>query len=435
MPASGTLPAFMPGQALRWHKRIGAAVADERSFIIVGAGQAGGSAALTLRAEGFAGRILLLGNEPHPPYERPPLSKEVLRGDASPQSAYLATHDELAGQGIAFANDPVLSIDRAARTVTCASGAAHRYDALFLTNGGAARRLPGLPESDKVFYLRSIEDAERLKQALSQARSVMVVGGGWIGLEVAASARQAGKEVTVLEAGPALCARSLPAYVCALLHDLHTANGVALHLNATAQFGCDASGVSASLRDGREIRADLAVVGIGLAPDTGLAQACGLEVADGVVTDAQGRTSDPHIFAAGDVANHPNPYTGTRLRLESWANAQNQARIAAKAALGHPDEYREIPWFWSDQYGTNLQILGMPPPDVAPAIRRYDDRRQTLFFVVNGQLRGAIALNAGRDIRTIKRWMQTGALPAPQDLLDATRDLTKLPVPTGKGFP
>ncbi|VCU68313.1 Anthranilate 1,2-dioxygenase system ferredoxin--NAD(+) reductase component [Pigmentiphaga humi] len=402
---------------------------EQQTFVIVGAGQAGGWVALTLRSEGYAGRIVLIGSESHPPYERPPLSKGVLKGAETPHSTYIATAEKLAEQNIeCWFDETVESIDRAGRVVRCASGRSLVYDTLFLTTGGSARKLPALPEDGRTFYLRRIDDAIQLGEALERARSVLVVGGGWIGLEVAATAAQAGKQVAVVEMAPALCVRSLPAEISAFLEELHRANGVAVRLGCAATFEPHAEGVRARLADGSVIDADLAVVGIGMVPHVELAQAAGLEVDDGIVTDEQGRTSDPRIFAAGDVANHPSRHAGRRLRLESWANAQNQAMVAAKAALGGADGYHDIPWFWSDQYDVNLQILGLPPKDVQPVVRQYDERRKVYFYLEGGALRSVIAVNAGRDIKIAKRWMTSGKMPAAADLPDTSRDLQKLPV-------
>ncbi|GAA4333455.1 FAD-dependent oxidoreductase [Pigmentiphaga soli] len=399
-----------------------------QTFVIVGAGQAGGWIALTLRSEGFAGRIVMIGNESHPPYERPPLSKAVLKGEAEPHSTYIVTADKLAEDKVElWLDETAQEIDRERCAVRCASGRSVQYDALFLTTGGSARKLPSLPEGPNTFYLRRLEDAALLGEALQRAGSLLVVGGGWIGLEVAATARQAGKAVTVVEMAPALCARSLPPEMSAFLADLHRGHGVDLRLGARADFEPHGAGVRARLADGTAVDADVAVVGVGMVPHTELAQACGLEVDNGIVTDAQGRTSDPRIFAAGDVANHPSRHAGRRLRLESWANAQNQAVVAAKAALGGADEYHDIPWFWSDQYDVNLQILGLPPEGVAPVVRRYDGRRQVYFYLAEGRVRSAIAINSGRDIRVIKRWMAAGTAPSAADLQDVSRDLQKLP--------
>jgi 3-phenylpropionate/trans-cinnamate dioxygenase ferredoxin reductase subunit len=401
----------------------------QQTFVIVGAGQAGGWVALTLRSEGFEGRIVLLGNERHPPYERPPLSKAVLKGEVPPESTYIATTQALAERNIeCWFEETAQSIDREKRVVQCASGKSINYDALFLTTGGSARKLPSLPDSDYVFYLRRLEDAANLGAALKIASSVLVVGGGWIGLEVAATARAAGKTVTVVEMAPALCARSLPPEVSLFLNELHSSHGVSLRLGTSATFEATGSGVRATFADGQTLDADLAVVGVGMTPHTELAQESGVTVENGIVTDTQGRTSDPLIFAAGDVANHPSRHSGQRLRLESWANAQNQAMVAAKASLGKADEYHEIPWFWSDQYDVNLQILGIPPMDVTPVVRRYDDSRRVYFYMVDGKIKSVIAVNAGRDIKVAKRWMTAGTAPTAADLQDTARDLQKLPV-------
>lgn len=403
-------------------------MSKQETFVILGAGQAGGWVAMTLRNEGFEGRIVLLGDEPHPPYERPPLSKDVLKGEATLESTYITTVAALAELNVdCWFGELAAAIDREARRVTCASGRTLDYDTLFITLGGAARKLPHLPASERVFYLRGLEDATRIGNAMKNAKQVLVIGGGWIGLEVAAAARSFGKPVVVAEAGAALCGRSLPPDVSAWLADLHRSQGVDLRLQQSATFEAHEGGVLATFPDGSRVDADLVVVGIGLVPNVELAQASGLHVEDGIVTDAQGRTSDPRIFAAGDVANHHNRHSARRLRLESWANAQNQAIVAAKAALGHDAEYHEIPWFWSDQYDSNLQILGLPPAGVPPVVRIYNDSKRVYFYLVEGKLQSVIAINAGRDIKVCKKWMLAGVSPVAADLADGTRDLQKLP--------
>ena len=280
--------------------------------------------------------------------------------------------------------------------------------------------------------LRSFEDALVIKQLMAEAQHVLVLGGGWIGLEVAASARILGREVTVLEAAPRLCIRTVPPCVSDHLLKLHQGNDVDVRLGDGVQsVSASDDGVSVKLASGSMQTGDLLVVGIGLIANDQLAAAAGLECGNGVLTDAQGRTSDPHIFAVGDVANALRP-DGARMRIESWENAQRQAVTAAKTALGvpHDDAADGPPWFWSDQYVDNLQLLGVPTEAMRVIERHVPAKRQRVYFFCDGDaVRAVAAVNAGRDIKIAKRWFQHGKQPMNLDALaDATIDLNKLPL-------
>lgn len=399
------------------------------SFIIVGGGQAGAWVARTLRKEGFTGPIVLVGEEPHWPYERPPLSKDYLRGTSGVAAMTLLDASQAAELAIdCRRGQRVTAIDRSSRTLTCADGTTLSYATLFLTTGGKARTLSGLENdtSGRVHMLRTQGDADRLRAALHTGESLLVLGGGWIGLEVAATARAMGVAVTVLEAGARLCARTMPPVVSDYLQALHAANGVELRLRvAIAGLGADGQGVRAAFADGTVLHAAHAVIGIGISPDTALAKACGLAVDDGILVDAQGRTSDPAIFAAGDVARHPNDFAGAALRLESWANAQNGAIAAAKASLGHDVRYAEIPWFWSDQYGANMQMLGLPGAGVRSIARGAPEAGAGCWLMLdaNDRFAGAVAVNAPRELRTLRKMLATGAHPCPEAWDDSTTEI------------
>ena len=408
----------------------------ERAFAIVGAGQAGAWVARTLRAEGFEGRIVLIGREPHWPYERPPLSKAVLTGAAQCVDATLLTAaqaDELAIE--AWLDDSAVSIDLEARRLTCRSGRALAYETLFLTTGAMPRRPPWLPTqaSPAIHLLRTADDAMRLQAALARIGRLLVVGGGWIGLEVAATARSLGLEVTLLEMGERLCARSTPPVVSDYLRDLHEGHGVRVLLGAQGrELAACPDAVALTLADGRRLEADALVVGIGIAPDTQLAEACGLDVADGVLVDAAGRTSDPHVFAAGDVARQRNG-AAVGARLESWFNAQAQAIVAAKAALGAPDLYSDVPWAWSDQYDVGLQMVGAPEraSDVALRLEAAGGGRCWLALDAAGRPLGAVAANAPRELRVIRKALQTGAAVPARAWMDPAKPLASLAIPRG----
>ncbi|WP_321785180.1 NAD(P)/FAD-dependent oxidoreductase [Paraburkholderia sp. J94] len=402
--------------------------ASPRTVVVIGGGQAAGWVVKTLRKEGFAGRLVMIADETHLPYERPPLSKAVLAGEADIETVRIAKPDEFAALDIeAWQPDCASAIDRVAHTVTTRSGRTVKYDKLVIATGGAARKLPAsVAKSAHVTYLRTLDEAMALGERLRRSQRVLVVGGGWIGLEVAATARKLGVAATVIEGAPRLCARSLPNEVSDFLLDLHRANGVDVRLNAALVSLEDSAegGVRATFADGSTLDADFAVAGIGLAPHTAIAEAAGIAVQDGIVVDEFGQSSDSDVFACGDVANHPNAWLKRRVRLESWANAQNQAIAAAKAVLGVKEPYAEIPWFWSDQYDVNLQILGDLPPDIAPVLRgNLAEKRATLFFVEDGHLRGVIAINSARDLKLARKWMNQGRAVDVAALVDTSKAL------------
>jgi 3-phenylpropionate/trans-cinnamate dioxygenase ferredoxin reductase subunit len=382
-------------------------------IVIVGAGQAGGRAAKTLRTAGYTGRIVMIGEEPHPPHERPPLSKAVLAGEAAPESTHLFSEGELAGLGLECCYGiRAVSIDRAAKSVVLDLGEAIVYEKLILCTGSRVRRLqlPGA-DSPNVLYLRTIEDSMALRSRLGERGHLVVIGGGWIGLEVAATARKLGVTVSVLEALDRVCARTVPPEVSQHLQALHERNGVSLRLG---------QGVHA-------VDDELVVVGIGVVPNVELAQAAGLAVDNGIVVDECGRSSDPHIFAAGDCANVPLACLGRRVRLESWANAQEQAVVAAKAALGQDVRYDELPWFWSDQYDLNLQILGLPARWTEPVVRGNPAGGSGSYFYLEGdRIVGIVSFNAPRDLRAAKRLAQTGKPVRAQDLANPAIQLQRL---------
>ncbi|WP_250526701.1 FAD-dependent oxidoreductase [Caballeronia sp. GAWG2-1] len=385
-----------------------------RTVVVIGGGQAAGWIVRTLRKEGFDGRLVMIADEIHLPYERPPLSKAVLSGDADISTVRLVDHDAFASLDVeAWQPECAASIDREARVVRTASGREVHYDRLVIATGGAARRLPdALVKTSHLAYLRTLDDAVALGTRMreSHGKRLLVIGGGWIGLEVAATARKLGVDVTVIEGASRLCARSVPEAVSAFLLRLHRDNGVDVRLNASlVSLEDHAGGVRAQLADGSTHDANFAVAGIGLNPHTALAEHAGLDVNDGIVVDEFGATSDACVFACGDVANHPNAWLKRRVRLESWANAQNQAIATARAVLGVRAPYAEIPWFWSDQFDVNLQILGDIAPGYTHVVRGdLEARRASLFFFDGDALRGVIAINAARDLKVAKKWMSQG---------------------------
>jgi 3-phenylpropionate/trans-cinnamate dioxygenase ferredoxin reductase component len=342
---------------------------SDRTFVLVGAGLAGATAAAALRAEGFAGRIVLLGAEPHAPYDRPPLSKAYLAGAADRASVFLQPESWYADQGIELRTATrVTAVDRRASAVVLGDGTRLRYDKLLLATGSVPRRLavPGAELVD-VRYLRSIDDSERLRADLSPGARVAVIGAGWIGLEVAAAARGAGADVVVVEQSELPLLRVLGPEVAGVFADLHREHGVDLRFGRTLTglrpAGPGRATPATVLRgDGTEIEADVVLAGIGVTPDTRLADAAGLAVDDGIRVSSQLRTSDPDIFAAGDVANADHPLLGRSIRVEHWANALNQPVTAARAMLGSDTGYDRLPYFFSDQYDLGLEYTGYVAP-------------------------------------------------------------------------
>jgi len=401
------------------------------TIVIVGTGQAGGWAAQTLRKEGHAGTIVLIGDELHIPYERPPLSKAVLSGDASAESTFLikrSAFDQLAldwRPGVR-----VTAIDRGIKHLRLSAGEPIAYDKLILCNGGRARPLQ-VPGADLtgVLTLRNLDDAHTLAKALIAGNRLVVVGGGWIGLEVAATARKKGMSVTVVEAMKRLCERTVPPEISEYLSRLHATHGTEVVLGAGVEKVSRAADgtLAVMLSDGRELGCDTVVVGIGLIPNDELARDAGLACDGGVVVDAQCRTSEPDIFAAGDVASWHCAWAGRRMRLESWQNAQEQGIAAARSALGLAVDHQPLPWFWSDQYDSNLQIYGMPTASHRVVERRAPGSDSFILFYLDGDVvSAAVGPNSARDLRFARRLIEQRKVVEPVRLADTQVPMAKL---------
>lgn len=393
------------------------------TIVVVGAGQAGGWAAIGLRKGGYAGRVVLVGAEPHPPHERPPLSKAVLAGDKPPDSTHLFKPEQLTGIDCRPSTRAV-AIDVATRHVGLEDGRTLDYDALILATGARARRLTAAgAELPHVLTLRTIEDAAALRARLAPGAALVVIGGGWIGLEVAATARKLGARVTVLEAQDRLVARAAPPLVSDRLLALHRANGVDVRLGARLT-SIDVHHVH--LASGEAIAADTVLVGIGSVPNIELAAAAGIAIDDGILVDEAARTSALSVFAAGDCAKLPLACLGRRIRLESWQHAQNHALAAARSALGEAVSYDETPWFWSDQYALNLQILGAPAAWGEPVLRGDAVNGDgCAFYQRDGRIEAVVAFNAARDLRAARRLLESGAVIEPHELADTQRPLAR----------
>lgn len=335
-------------------------------FVIVGAGLGGAKAAEALRTKGYDGRIVLVGEEPHRPYERPPLSKDYLIGKSEREKAFVHPEPWYAEHAVELRlGSHVAAIERSVHQVRLADASRLDYAKLLLATGAAPRHLPVLgANADRVLYLRTIDDSERLRGLFAQIHRLVVVGAGWIGLEAAAAARGAGVEVTVVETAELPLLRVLGREMARHFADLHRRNGVEFRfgevVNEITTEGGYATGVR--LRDGSVLPADAVLVAIGVVPNTQLAQDADLAVDDGVLVDASLRTEDPDIFAVGDVARAQHPRYGKRIRVEHWANALNQPEVAAAGMLGQEAEYTRLPYFFTDQYDLGMEYLGYVEP-------------------------------------------------------------------------
>ena len=410
-----------------------AAATSDQTFIVVGGGQAGGRAVEGIRKAGFDGTVILLAEEARAPYERPPLSKQVLTGAAEPDSAKLRDDGWYAEQGIDLRlSTRVGRIDRSRKRVVLEDGQELAYDRLLLATG-AQPKVPALPgiELAGVHVLRDVDDSLALRRAMQAGARVALVGGGYIGLEVAAAARKLGCDTTILEAAPSLMGRQVARELGDWYARLHRHHGADVRLEAeVARLFGDDRVEAVELADGGRIDADIVVIGVGIRPNAELAMQAGLDAGDGIEVDDQGRTSDPEIFAAGDVTRQPNPYVDGKLRLESWQNAQNQALVAGQAMAGAEDvRHGDVPWFWSDQYGINLQMVGMPSgqprhvwrgdPAAGPGF--------TLFYLDGaGRLTAANAVDRPGDIAAARRMIERGLSPDPDKLADPEVSMKKL---------
>jgi 3-phenylpropionate/trans-cinnamate dioxygenase ferredoxin reductase subunit len=397
-------------------------------ILIIGAGQAGAWAAHTLRQNGFEGELALVSNEESVFYERPPLSKQVLAGQMDAAATQLFSTEAIEAMNIQWHKpDTAVAIDRVRREVRLASGKLLGYDKLMLTTGSRARvPVKAWAEIDGVYTVRTIADAARLGKKLQPGRRMAIIGGGWIGLEVAATARKQGLEVTVFELGERLCARSVAPQVSDFLYQLHSDQGVDVQLScgaielagaADGAVRVSAAGIAAGLFDA-------VVVGAGAEIASELGREAGLDTTSGLVVDACGKTSDADIYAAGDVAIHPE----LGYCIQSWANAQNQAISAALSLLGQDTPYADVPWLWSDQYHCNIQILGAAGSGEGTDIRRVCGDNQQSFIRLDAEdrLESLIAVNDPKLIKLGKRWIKAGMKLPAEILADPAQNLMTL---------
>jgi 3-phenylpropionate/trans-cinnamate dioxygenase ferredoxin reductase component len=396
-------------------------------IVVIGGGQAGLQAAESLRAEGYEGPLLILGDEPHPPYQRPPLSKEFLGGEMDEARLFFRAPVALERKQIELVTGRrVLSIDRQARRLALDNGETLEYAGLVLATGARARKLP-IPGADfaGVMALRSLDDSRALGAALAAAERVAIIGGGFIGLEIASAARKPGKPVTVFEVADRLMARAVSPLISKVFADLHEAHGVAFHFGAkaTALAGEGGRVTGVATADGTVHPADLVVVGAGARANDELAAQCGLACDHGIIVDEYARTADPLIVAAGDCTARRLP-DGALLRLESVQNAIEQGKSAAAALMGRKRPFAGPPWFWSDQHGVKLQMAGQWQGFEEMAIRgSVEARHFTAFYFRGGRLTGADSLNSPGDHLRVKKLLERGTALTPAQAGDESFNL------------
>lgn len=407
----------------------------DAGVVIVGGGQGGYQAAASLRTEGYGGPITIVGQEPHFPYQRPPLSKAFVLGKHDLDrlflrpDAYYADHDITV-----FRGERAVSIDRSTATLELASGASLPYRWLILATGARNRVFPVTgAELEGVCYLRTVDEASAIKQRLALAQKVVIIGGGFIGLEIAASARTLGKEVVVLEALPRLMARAVAPVISEFFLDAHRREGVEVRLSArvvsfnnAGHNSCEnVSGVV--LEDGTVLPADLVVIGIGVLPNVELAHEAGLTTSNGIAVDEYLRTSDENIFAIGDCAEYPDAHGGGRVRLESVQNAVDQAVAIARTIVGRPAPYTAVPWFWSDQFDLRLQMVGLSFGFDQTVIRgMMESRKFSVFYFRNRQLLGIDSINRPADHMAGRKLIAARKPVTPEQAADEAVNLKDL---------
>ncbi len=406
------------------------------TMVVIGAGHASGEFVTCLRQEGFDGRILVIGAESYLPYQRPPLSKTYLSGEVTIDSLYLKPLSTYQRVNVEFMlNMRVDKIDRAQKCVVLSDGRSVHYDKLAINTGGRVRRLPipGAEQAEKAsnfHYVRTIDDIDRLRRHMEHGRRLVIIGGGYIGLEAAAVATKLGLKVTILEAAPRVLARVTAPELSAFYERVHREAGVDIRTGVGVsgiEFDASNDAVSGIVcADGTKVPADVVIAGIGLIPNTELAEAAGLEVANGIVVDEYSRTSDPDIVACGDCANHPSALYG-RVRIESVPNAVEQARAAAAAICGKLKPYTAAPWFWSDQYDLKLQMVGLSQGYEQLVLRGSTAGKSfAAFYLKGGRIIAGDFVNRLQEFMVAKKLVAEQIVVEPQVLADETVPLKTL---------
>lgn len=398
-------------------------MAAVQTIVIAGAGQAGGRAAEALRATGFTGTITLIGAEQHAPYERPQLSKEFLAAPDTAATSLRARESWLSELGIDLVTATELTAaDRERCLVADSMGREYRFDRLLIATGTTARSLPALDGDPRVHTLRDIGDAARLRPFLHARARVVIVGGGVIGLEAAAAAAKLGCDVAVIESESHLLARAFPKLVSDVVLAKHEAAGVRFQFGETVTA---ATQRGVRLSDGTELAADVILVGIGVDPALALARTIGLTAAGGVPVNDRGQTAMPEVFAAGDVALQWSPWHGRNLRIETWANAQNQAIATARNMLGADKAYADPPWFWTDQYDLNIQVAGDLAATETVVRGTVESGRFAVVGLRDGELVGALTVNAAKDMAMLRRLVAARRAVPRADLASPAFDLRR----------
>lgn len=396
-------------------------------IIIVGAGQAAGQAAAVIRQEGYESDVLILGEEHHPPYQRPPLSKQYLSGEHGLERVYIRPEKFYGDKQIDIQTGVrVTSIDPEGKSLKTDDGQTLGWDKLLLATGSRPRLLP-VPGSDLggIFYLRTIADVDAIRDAMNHAGRLVIVGGGYIGLEVASVAIKAGLEVTVLEMEDRILQRVTTPEMSEFYHGLHTDRGVNILINTTVTGFLGEGQVTAVQCEDRRIDADMVIVGIGIVPNVELAEAAAIDCDNGILVDDHCRTSAADVYAAGDCTNHPNPLLGRRLRLESVPNAMEQARVASINMCGGDKTYEAIPWFWSDQYELKLQMVGFSSDGNRQVLRGDKGANQfAIFYLKDDKVVAVDAVNSPREFMVCKQLF--GKPVDPERLADPDADLKDL---------
>ncbi len=392
-------------------------------FIVVGAGHCAGQVAASLRQQGFEGELVIIGEEPYIPYQRPPLSKKFLTGELSIERVYLRPMKFYQDNKIELLlGNRVVALHPQQRRIALADGSERRYDKLLLATGSNPKRLhvagADLPG---ICYLRTIADVQRIRPYLVGGKNLVVIGGGYIGLEVSAAGVQCGMHVTLLEVADRILNRVTAPPMSDFFTQLHRDCGVDVRCNARVLRFEGRDRVRGVICDGARLDADLVVIGIGILPNIELAQSAGLPCSDGIVVDEYCQTADAHIFAAGDCSNHPNPLLQRRLRLESVQNAVEQGKVAAANLCGKREPYAEIPWFWSDQYDVKLQIVGIAEGyDQVVQRGRMQDHAFSLFYLRKGALIAVDAVNSPREYMACRKLIPQRPRIGPERLANTT---------------
>jgi 3-phenylpropionate/trans-cinnamate dioxygenase ferredoxin reductase subunit len=400
-----------------------------RTFVAVGGGVGAGTAAFALRALGFDGRVVVVCDEPRAPYSKPPLSKGVLQGTEPVERSALRPEKWYADKDIELmTGTAVTAVDTAGHAVTLDDGRILGYDKLLLATGGRARTLPGAAAVPGVFTLRTVEDAVAIKERLRPGAHILIVGAGFIGAEVAASARTVGCDVTLFEGLDTPLQRVLPPILGDLYAQIHRDHGVDVRTSMSiADMEPDGDRVVAHAASGEKFTADAIVVGIGMVPNDQLAVRAGLAVDNGVLVDEHCQTSAADVYAAGDIANFFHPLFDERMRIEHWQHAQHQAKVAAENMAGTPSSYSEVPWVWSDQYDINLQVTGRPlPTDDVQLFGDVDGRNFSAILMRNGAVSAAVGVNRADDVRAIRRLLKAQATIPLETLAGPDAELTVL---------